>query len=360
MPTLSSLNLPTPKSWEEFEEITLDALRIKWDSPNLQKNGRAGQPQKGVDIYGDDYLCQHVGVQCKKYDVGLTEEIILKEIENAEGFDPEIKAFFIATTAPTDATLQKKVRLISKDRVNKGKFPVGILFWNDIVQEIVTNEKIFKKHFPQISLETFQSKKPKRLFSILDLSYRGLTLKLYSDIIYGEMGLLAGEDPRRMEVICAMIESACVATCSDEERIKIIGAINHFLEYLIPYVTGTGNEDFHWKVSNDNADRVSGLIKSTEHSLQGDEMLVYRIGELIGNWDRYEWHKNNDETPVSNELLDTLTAYITKLNSGQMPEAIEKLIQDYKINHENTSKANIAGDVYLKMRQLLRDAEILQ
>ena len=76
MPTLSNINLPTPKSWDEFEEITLDALRIKWDSPNLQRHGRQGQAQAGVDIFGDDYLSQKAGVQCKKYDTALTIKTI--------------------------------------------------------------------------------------------------------------------------------------------------------------------------------------------------------------------------------------------------------------------------------------------
>lgn len=358
MPTLSNLNLPTPKSWDEFEEMTLDALRIKWDSPNLQRNGRAGQPQNGVDIYGDDHLCQHAGVQCKKYDEGLNKEIVEEEIKKAEGFDPEIKVFFIATTAPTDAALQKQVRLISKERTNKGKFPVGIFFWNDIVQEIVSNEKIFKKHYPQISLDTFKSQKPKRLFSLLDFSYHGLNLKHYSEVLYGEMGFMAGEDPRAVEVICSMIQSACIATCSDEERIKITAELDNFLQYILPYVTGKKKDDFHWKISNDNAKRVAGIIKSTEHSLQGDELLVFRIGELIGNWERYEWEKK-EEIPVSDEFLNRLTALISKLNSGHMPESIEKLIEDYKKNHEDMSHATIAGNVYAKMRQLLMDNELM-
>lgn len=106
MPTLSNLNLPTPKSWDEFEEMTLDALRIKWDSPNLLRHGRAGQPLNGVAIYGEDHLCQHAGVQCKKSVEGLTEKTIEEEIEKAEKFDLEIKTFFIATTAPTDVNIK--------------------------------------------------------------------------------------------------------------------------------------------------------------------------------------------------------------------------------------------------------------
>ena len=143
MPTISNMNLPTPKSWDEFEEITLDPLKIKWDSPNLQRHGRRGQSQNGIDIYGEDYLSQHVGVQCKKYDLELKKSVIEEEITKAERFQPAIKIFFIATTQPTDAKLQKDVRLISKDRTSIGKFAVSIFFWDDIVQELVTNEKCY-------------------------------------------------------------------------------------------------------------------------------------------------------------------------------------------------------------------------
>ncbi|MBK9504391.1 MAG: hypothetical protein IPO03_03310 [Bacteroidetes bacterium] len=87
MPTLSNISFPPPKSWDEFEEISLDALRIKWDSPNLQRNGRQGQPQSGVDIYGDDFLFQTAGVQCKKTDTELTLKFIEEEIKNAENFE---------------------------------------------------------------------------------------------------------------------------------------------------------------------------------------------------------------------------------------------------------------------------------
>ncbi len=358
MPTLSNINFPTPKSWDEFEEITLDALRIKWDSPNLQRHGRLGQAQAGVDIYGDDYLSQKAGVQCKKYDTELTIETIKKEIKNAEKFRPEIDIFFIATTLPTDSALQKKVRLISKDRNDNKKFPVGIFFWNDLVQELVTNAKIFKKHFPHLSLDTFQSKKPKRLFSLLELSYHGLNLKHYSDVLYGEFGFMAQEDPRKMEIICSIVESACIVTCSNEEQTKIKSIIDHFLNYLMPHVTGQNTEgDFYWKISNENAERVGGFIKSVEHSLFDDELLVFKIGELIGNWNRYEFDKV-DEIPIKDNFLDLLTSYISKLNSGTLPHAIKVLIDNYKNDHRNIFQATIADQVFVKLKQILIEMEL--
>ena len=34
MPTIASSNVPTPKSWDEFEDITLAAAKLRWNSPD--------------------------------------------------------------------------------------------------------------------------------------------------------------------------------------------------------------------------------------------------------------------------------------------------------------------------------------
>src|SRR3990172_4678532 len=115
MPTLSSALIPPPRSWEEFEEITLSAVRIKWESPTFTRHGRSGQGQHGVDLYGPNELGALVGVQCKldSRDIAARLEEL---IEQAEAFSPPLPEFFLATATPTDAKLQQEVRLVSHHR----------------------------------------------------------------------------------------------------------------------------------------------------------------------------------------------------------------------------------------------------
>ncbi|MBK9504390.1 MAG: hypothetical protein IPO03_03305 [Bacteroidetes bacterium] len=194
----------------------------------------------------------------------------------------------------------------------------------------------------------------------MELSFHGLNLKHYCEVLYGEFGVLAQEDPRKMEIICSIIESACMVTCSNEEQLKIKSTLDHFLNYLMPYVTSQKKHDsFHWNISDDNANRVRGLIKSLEHSLSGDELLVFIIGDLIGIWNRYEFEKK-DEIPVSDEFLTKLTNYISKLNSGVIPTSIAELIDKYKSDHLSISQATIAEKVFLKLKQILIEAELSQ
>jgi Restriction endonuclease len=64
---VDGLDLPQPKNWQDFEAIVCNAMSQRWKSPNLQKNGRSGQKQAGVDIYGPDDIGRRVGIQCKRY-----------------------------------------------------------------------------------------------------------------------------------------------------------------------------------------------------------------------------------------------------------------------------------------------------
>lgn len=150
MPTLSNSNIPTPKSWDEFEDITLSALQVRWSNPELFRNGRQGQRQDGVDIYGENSAGDFVGVQCKNTTQGISEKIVNNEIKNATSFTPPIKELIVATTASRDAALQKFVRTLSDDRKKRGQFSVSLLFWDDICSDLVECEEKLYKHYPHL------------------------------------------------------------------------------------------------------------------------------------------------------------------------------------------------------------------
>jgi hypothetical protein len=69
MPTFSSVSLPKPKDWQAFERDARLLFEHSLNDPHTQNNGRAGQPQHGVDIFGRrNGLGGYVGVQCKGED----------------------------------------------------------------------------------------------------------------------------------------------------------------------------------------------------------------------------------------------------------------------------------------------------
>jgi hypothetical protein len=152
MPTIASASIPTPNSWDEFENVTLSAAKLRWESIDFFRNGRPGQKQDGVDIWGDDDAGRHIGVQCKNTVTGVSLEVVRAEISNAEAFTPALDKLYIAATARRDGPLQKAVRKLSLARSRSAKFKVGLLFWDDICQDLARDDDVFFGHYPQFKV----------------------------------------------------------------------------------------------------------------------------------------------------------------------------------------------------------------
>ncbi|WP_321942192.1 hypothetical protein [Paraburkholderia tropica] len=149
MPTISSSKVPAPKSWDEFEDISLSAAKLRWSSTDFFRHGRQGQKQDGVDIWGHDDDGRHLGLQCKNTTGGISLDVVESEIKNAAKFTPKLDRLYIVTTAPRDTEIQKLVREISKNRDKAGDFKVDVLFWDDVCNDLAKDEKVFFGHYPQ-------------------------------------------------------------------------------------------------------------------------------------------------------------------------------------------------------------------
>lgn len=75
--------------------------------------------------------------------------MIEKEIEKAKNFRPALKHYFISTSASRNAVLQEKVNILDSQHTEKGLFTVDIIFWEDIIGLIVSDNKAFERHYPQ-------------------------------------------------------------------------------------------------------------------------------------------------------------------------------------------------------------------
>lgn len=282
MPTLSSLNIPTPKNWDEFEDICLSSFKLRWTSPNLTKYGRQGQAQNGIDIYGEDNLGRFVGIQCKNYELELTTKVVEEEIEKAEKFKPEVKAFFIATTAPSDTKIQSAIRLISGKRVAADKFPVGIFFWNDIIQELANNEAVFGKHFPQLNIKGTNTQNGQKLIAILDLVYYGVNFNQSMSLLFGEVY----EDPNQLSILCNVLESAAMQLMTEKKQQNLLADLKYIEDYVLPWVEGKEKREEGWTPVTKKVKSVEQKVIGLQYELSNDELAVFQLGLSLANWDR--------------------------------------------------------------------------
>jgi hypothetical protein len=141
--------LRRPANWQDFESLCKKLWGEIWNCPEIQKNGRLGQDQSGVDVFGmpnneDSYY----GIQCKgkteyndeQYNhPQFTEKEINEEIKKAKNFKPSLKKFYLATTALNDAKIQAFVRKKNIEHKKKGLFEVHLFCWETIVDLIDEN-----------------------------------------------------------------------------------------------------------------------------------------------------------------------------------------------------------------------------
>lgn len=147
------INLNYPANWEDFENLCFHLWKSIWGDYASHPNGRRGQRQNGVDIYGKPpFRESYTGVQCKgkngNYGKELTIEEIDKECENAKGFDPKLDSFIMATTSPRNAKIQKYCREINSKKTYD--YELDCWSWDDIEEEVQCRPDVMEKFYPSI------------------------------------------------------------------------------------------------------------------------------------------------------------------------------------------------------------------
>jgi tetratricopeptide (TPR) repeat protein len=149
----AAYQVPPPKDWQDFERHLCELLTAHWGC-RAEPNGRTGQPQHGVDIYGQpDGGETYHGVQCKLHDgqlnAAVTEAELTAEIDKATKFKPRIAHFILATTGPRDAKIQAVVRRLNQRK--RKPFTVEVMFWDDILTVYGQHREVFERHYPFVA-----------------------------------------------------------------------------------------------------------------------------------------------------------------------------------------------------------------
>lgn len=130
----SSASIRQPKDWQDFERNSRILFECILEDIHVKNNGRNGQSQHGVDIYGrqNGQGTRWIGVQCKGKDAGygghVTESELRAEVEKTRNFDPPISDFILITTAPDDAAIEMVARKITEERTQESN-PLSVSVW---------------------------------------------------------------------------------------------------------------------------------------------------------------------------------------------------------------------------------------
>ncbi len=126
-----------------------------WGDPLAQKNGRAGQAQHGVDVFGtpNDRPGTVHGVQCKGKDASYGGKATVAEFDaelsKADSFCPKLTHWTFATTAPNDTSLQQHALQVSRQRALDGRFSVTAIGWETIQALMAAQTKVILQFYPE-------------------------------------------------------------------------------------------------------------------------------------------------------------------------------------------------------------------
>jgi len=158
---LQQLDLPPPRNWQDFQNLCHALWEREWNCPTIQQNGRPGQKQRGVDIFGRPNGGDRFhGIQCKLKSADgtrppvLTQTEVEHEVAEAKTFTPPLEHLIVATTAPQDAHIQAFARQLSARHAEVGLFKVDVLAWPELKARLAKHEAILGRFYPSASATT--------------------------------------------------------------------------------------------------------------------------------------------------------------------------------------------------------------
>jgi hypothetical protein len=149
MPTPATIDLPPPKSEEAFEDLATDALKHRLGNPYLVRFGRRGQRQRGIDGHDPSVpRARAIVWQSTLRGDGLLRKIEddLAEMDADPAGQPE--SFIVTIGQRRDATIQTALRDLTDRRIAVGKCPVVPFFWDDLLNDILSDQKLTLLYFP--------------------------------------------------------------------------------------------------------------------------------------------------------------------------------------------------------------------
>ena len=349
MPTLPQMRIPAPKGGDEFEQITLAAVKMLWTSPNFQRHGRSGQRQEGVDLYGDDSLSRLVGVQCRnwtEYDI----EAVKVAATEAEKFNPPLKALYFALTLSHDSKLQREVRLLNEARAKEGKFPIGLLFWEDVFGELVKNPAEFRKYYPDLALpKDGPLFLPTTAVAALDFAFRGTRLTQIAELVLGEFGQMANTPATDLLYSLREIGESSEFVLGGEKGKLVSQQCRKAEAYLLEKLDG-GHKDDGWSPFVRILKDIQTHVAITPYLLPPVAIASYSLGQILSRW----YIADRDKKKLDPETKESLETYLKAMKLDAKAFArFRALVKKYESSNSLGRDTDAAHGIYNLARKSL-------
>jgi hypothetical protein len=175
--TFAAYHLPAPADWQAFERLTRDLFSAHWNDRRAQANGRSGQPQAGVDVFGINSKTGLLeGVQCKgkdaRYGHSVTADELKDEVNRALTFTPPLSHYYLVTSGVADVRVQAEARRINEAHKKAGRFGVDVYSWDQLLAILQDHPKVARTHFRALHLALSEIHACAELIAIRHLTFQ--------------------------------------------------------------------------------------------------------------------------------------------------------------------------------------------
>ncbi len=127
------IQIQFPESDEGFERLCRNVLRREWRSSDLDRLGRPGQRQHGIDLLGTSPDGACIAAQCKlRTAKKLSIAEIIADVQRADASGEPLASLTFVTTMRRDVSLQREVLSLHRKRIKAKQFRVQIMFWDEL------------------------------------------------------------------------------------------------------------------------------------------------------------------------------------------------------------------------------------
>jgi predicted Zn-dependent protease len=129
-----SFRFPQPSNEDDFELLCLRFLRELWKCPTLNRYGKRGERQHGIDLIDEAGVAPLRAVQSKHHepDKTIPPAEITAEVNKALGAGLPIDEYYILTTARKTVQGQTAVIRINREHAADNRFKVFLWTWEEI------------------------------------------------------------------------------------------------------------------------------------------------------------------------------------------------------------------------------------
>jgi hypothetical protein len=133
---MNPYTLPPPDHEVTFEKLCLAVLKRHWSRSGLERYGKRGEEQFGVDIFDTLGEIPTYGAQCKlkEQSKSLEPGEIRDEVRKAEKFPIKLDHYAILTTGKISGAAQLTIQALNQEHRAKGLFTIELFTWEKLTE----------------------------------------------------------------------------------------------------------------------------------------------------------------------------------------------------------------------------------